>query len=115
MKNLTEETNFLFTQDRLGLKVNAKGSVPGSTKREENLRVKRGGVCASLFAKSWGVFLQGKRHSPGNRREKKLKLIISRTKSNLWLLDSDLYSPHNDDIFTAVIGLITSHPSCGVF
>lgn len=79
----------------------------GGNKRKASFRMNRAGVLVPACWLNSGIFFpQRKGHHPGNRREKKLKWIISQ-KSNLWLLHSDLHSAHNDDIFTAVIGLIT--------
>ena len=77
----------------------------GATK-EKSLRVQVWGSCSSLLTKCWNFF-PPKGHNPGYRREKKLKWIINNKKSNLGILESDLHSAHNDDSFTAVIGLIT--------
>lgn len=88
--------------------------VAGSKKgREHESKTCRGLVLAcSLNA---GVFFSKGRDTVQVIGEKRSLNGFFHTKSNLWLLDSDLYSPHNDDIFTVVIGLITSHPSSSVF
>lgn len=110
-ENLARYTDFNLRMTGFGKKVNAEGyfQLRGVTWGQQRKRASEC-KCGDLVQVCWlnaGIFFPQRDTTQVIGEKRSLNGLFNNKKSNLGILESDLHSAHNDDSFTAVIGLIT--------